>query len=523
MTTKLRPPKRRETRQYSGYTVSGEKSGREARIVHSLVYHVSSPSFRLQIDNNDVEIVPQFEDAIGMVAIGGYVQCQVPFEILCQLEVLDSLEGSLITREVESTKPTPGMWHKFGIHAEFDEAQLQVGISLKGDIELTALDAVSLGPVLFLGVGLDAVSEYDSRTVAESFGENAGDEFGKKTHLYYPEIFYWEHEQPFDIEPRLVSGDVDGVDENGEQVVLKACNRCARFLPIDYRDERHNLGYSNHCVRRAPCTHSSFSRLVVENWEQLRTVDEALRAKIHRDGENHIICLYHGFQLECRPCKKFRVNAPLNPKRNAAQRREDSLRRRAFERLVGYLLGIDWIFYKFRREKRSDEFDTHIWEKFGRRCFACGKPLPRVRDMDLDHTLPLVYLWPLDETATCLCSTCNSQKHDKFPLEFEPYREAGRLEQLAEMTGIDKALLLSEQKQVNPRAVERLAEEIEWFFDEFLAEPDYQKNRQGKKAADLIASSVQRVLDECETGLDLIQAYTQRTGKLPETITIDGM
>ena len=228
---------------------------------------------------------------------------------------------------------------------------------------------------------------------------------------------------------------------------MKACNRCARFLPIDLLNERNQLGFNNHCVKRAPCTHKAFSRFTLENSADLDRIDPKLQDKII--GESEVIQSYYGFQLECRACKKLHVNAPLNPRRNTAQRREDGLRRRAIENLVRDLLSIDWIFYKFRRQGRSEEFDTYIWNKFGRECFACGKSLRTEKDMDLDHTLPLAYLWPLDETATCLCDTCNASKSDKFPFEFERYKETGKLKRLAELTGIDESQLSLEKKDVN--------------------------------------------------------------------------
>jgi 5-methylcytosine-specific restriction endonuclease McrA len=84
---------------------------------------------------------------------------------------------------------------------------------------------------------------------------------------------------------------------------------------------------------------------------------------------------------------------------------------------VRKLLGKDWVYHRFRQE-RDEEFDMHIWEKFGKRCFKCGKELQSPSEMDLDHTMPLAALWPLDEYATCLCSNCNSRKSDHYPVDF---------------------------------------------------------------------------------------------------------
>jgi hypothetical protein len=104
------------------------------------------------------------------------------------------------------------------------------------------------------------------------------------------------------------------------EITLKSCNRCARFLPINISNERNHLSFSNHCVaaKSRPCSHSSFGRL--------------------REAEGErVLKLEYGYQLECRFCKKFVVNAALNPQRTAAQMKEDAQRRRAFEALLAEL------------------------------------------------------------------------------------------------------------------------------------------------------------------------------------------
>ncbi len=512
------PPKRRATRQRSGYTVSGEKTGSEAKIVSACAYNVQSLCLILSFDNRIANLVPQFTEKIGMAAIGGYIKVEESAKISYTIKVLDPITEMVITENAKITELPQGSWSKFGTHVQFDNPSHYETVLLEGTISLNAVHTKFLGKVHFLGIDLDLVTEYESSSVTVNFGENVKEDFGKKTHLSSPELYYWNHEQPFTIEPVVVEGQVVTTSGAGDQLVLKACNRCARFLPIDLLDERKQLGFGNHCVKRAPCTHKAFSRFSIENSADLEQIDPQLQDKISRDRD--LIQAYYGFQLECKACKKLHVNAPLNPLRNEAQRREDSLRRRAIERLVRNLLKIDWIFYEFRRQKHSEEFDTYIWNKFGRECFACGKSLPTVRAMELDHTLPLAYLWPLDKTATCLCGTCNASKSDKFPFEFESYREIGKLERLAELTGIDKSRLSLQKKEVNMEAVEELEKRIEWFFDDFLSAPEYQKIRESKKAADLIVAAIQRVLDECNTGLDLVQAYQERTGNPPKTITL---
>ena len=511
-------PKRRMTRQRSGFTVSGQKTGREAKIVHTYAYNIQSPHLILSFENRIEHPTPQFTAEIGMAAIGGYINAGESANISYTIRVLDPITGTVLTENDKITELPQESWRKFGAHAQFDNPTRYESVLLNGTISLSSVHAKSLGKVHFSGINLDLVTAYESSSVVENFGENVKENFDKKTHLSSPELYYWDHDQPFNVVPVVVEGQVVATLGTGGQLVLKACNRCARFLPIDLLDERKQLGFGNHCVKRAPCTHKSFSIFDVENSADFDRIEPDLRDKFNE--KNRSIKAYYGFQLECKACKKFHVNAALNPLRNAAQRREDSLRRRAFEVLVRDLLETDWIFYKFRRSEHLEEFDTHIWNKFGRKCFACGKPLPTVKDMDLDHTLPLAYLWPLDETATCLCSTCNASKSDKFPFEFEYYQETGKLEHLAELTGIYESRLLHEKKEINMVVVEELKNRIEWFFDDFLSQPDYQKIREGKKTADLVVAAIQRVLDECNIGLNLVQAYMEKTGEHPQTITL---
>ena len=65
--------------------------------------------------------------------------------------------------------------------------------------------------------------------------------------------------------------------------------------------------------------------------------------------------------------------------------------------------------------------------------------------MHLDHTMPLAYLYRLDETATCLCAEHNSQKSDHFPIEYYTEEE---LKELSKITGLSMEILRS--KKANP-------------------------------------------------------------------------
>lgn len=275
--------------------------------------------------------------------------------------------------------------------------------------------------------------------------------------------------------PRL-RGDGRQLQMVGE-IHLKSCNRCARFLPINVGNERLALSFSNHCTapHRVPCTHPLFSSL--------------------RNIENdEIVKLKHGFQLECRFCKKFEVNAALNPQRTAGQMKEDAARRRALELLLTDLYGgSPSLLYRERTGGR--ELADDVWERFDRRCFKCGTPLAEPRDMHLDHTRPLALLWPLDGTATALCETHNSEKRDRPPVEFYDPDELARL---AAITGVSPEELADPGP--NRDAIERLEQRLDWFFDEFLQEPELQTEHEGKLPADLLVKALQKALNRDPAG-----------------------
>jgi len=453
-----------------------------------------------------LKLVRVFGDDIGTVGMGGFVRCSADAVLRASLMA----EGGGQSAEHEATIPLPAdTWVKFGLHAE-----VQV---LEGDLaEVDALATVTLEAANpgtriaeFFGLNLDGVVFYeDHPELRGPFLEN--------TALYVPEIYFLDHDEALHLDVTYEEG-VTASD--GTPVVVKSCNRCERFLPIDLYQERNALSFSNHCVKRAPCSHDSFSRYEVQNADDVRDLlaMEPLASHVETsDAGVERVSVHYGFQLECRVCKKYFVNMPLNPMRNATQHREDSLRRRAIEDLLMQLLGHQWIFNGFRLQT-GREFDDYVWERFERRCFKCEVELDSTSAMALDHTMPLAYLWPLSENATCLCPTCNSRKHDLFPCEFYSPEE---LQRLAELTGIPLERLISSEKQVNAAAVNALAERAVWFFDEFLSQPDYQKVRDDKLTADLVLAAIERVLRECGTGVDLLQRYQDIVGRPPESVTV---
>ena len=289
--------------------------------------------------------------------------------------------------------------------------------------------------------------------------------FAPEANFYYPE-------RP---------GEVRVFDEGlarvpGQELVLKSCNRCGRFLPVNLANERDHLSFSNHCVavHRRPCSHTGFGRITD------RDTDEVTQ-------------LEYGFQLECRFCKKFEVNAAHNPQRTAGQMKEDAARRRHFELLLDYLYGGSPQLRYF--DETGRDLAEDVYERFDGRCFKCGTALANEKEMHLDHTRPLALLWPLDETATALCVTHNSEKRDRPPAE---YYTAEELQRLSAITGVP----LEELQDPSPNmvAIALLGENLEWFHQVFLQLPALQQEREGKLPADLVVKALRKALARCSGG-----------------------
>jgi hypothetical protein len=303
-------------------------------------------------------------------------------------------------------------------------------------------------------------------------------------YTYSPEALFVAPDVHASVSEPMIAGAAEWVDDLAE-ITLKSCNRCGRFLPINVSNERNHLSFTNHCNKKA-CIHPSFGRL--RNIE----TDEVLK-------------LTHGFQLECRFCKKFTVNTQHNPQRTASQMKEDAARRRHFEVLLTELYGSS---PSLRHRKRfaGRELAESVWQRFEGRCFKCGTRLATQRDMHLDHTRPLALLWPLDESATCLCGTDNSAKRDRPPSEFY---DADELARLSVVTGVT----LHELRDPSPNveAIELLAGRLGWFFDEFLQRPELQIEHDGKLTADLFVKALQKAIDLADgVDLNLIALYHKR-------------
>jgi hypothetical protein len=491
----FRTPIRRKTRQRSGFNVAGDTPGSECKIKKTGRLNVNTRNLELTFYQDNILVNPLFQNEKGILCFGAYIKPKENLDVT--IKITFQLESSPET--YSRTMPIyANQWNKIGILPDFHlikpikinrvECKLQISNKNK-----------NIGVIDFFGINFGA-------TDYPYFKENeVEDIFYEKLPIYIPEISYHDYDSVQKILSRPVIKFLEG-----DPITLKSCNRCSRFLPVDILNERNTLSFSNHCVKKAPCTHNAFSRYIIKENDYPKIPKEFI-SMMQEDK----LALYHGYQLECKPCKKFFVNAPLNPLRNSTQHREDSLRRRAIEVLVDTLLGRQWIYHKFRVEQKK-EFDNHIWEKFGKKCFKCNKQLKDEHEMDLDHTMPLASFWPLDESATCLCKKCNSLKSDKFPVEFYSTEE---LQNLSTITGLSLSLL--KQKKVKDEVIKKLLEKVDWFFDEFLNNRDYQKVRSGKRTSDLIYKAIaKQIATFYDTNIDLVELYVKKMKKKPNTITV---
>lgn len=344
-------------------------------------------------------------------------------------------------------------------------------------------EATALLEIVALGRAEVALTSVVAGVVEHPYLDGARPGLMKNMHDTAPEA-------NFIVDPTPVAIRVEGSSSAGAGAILtlKSCNRCGRFLPINISNERNHLSFTNHCSAPhvLPCSHSGFG-------------------KIRSAEGGPVLELEYGFQLECRFCKKFEVNSPHNPQRNPAQMKEDAARRRGFELLLTDLFGgSDSLLY--RKATGGRELADDVYERFDGRCFKCGIKLGP-KEMRLDHTRPLALLWPLDGSATALCTTHNSEKRDRAPAD---YYDADQIERLALLTGLPLDQLLDPSP--NRKALELLLSRLDWFFDVFLRHPEMQKVHDGKLAADLMVKALNKVMAHAALDVDLLAIYRARGG-----------
>lgn len=469
-------PVRRITNNITGHKVGGALTGGDCKIGRFQALNVSGKR-EFVFELNSDESILLFERGLSIVAVGGYFLSVTAVEVCFKIEIAGKItEKRAILRS--------NIFEKLGLEVELIPKNLAPSTKINITIQF---DFVSNYIVQYTHLSFGFVSHkyFIANDLYDHF-------YNSKKEICFPEQFYFTNSV-------ILDGSVEG-----DVLITKSCNRCQRFLPINFFNERIQLAFSNHCAAKAPCTHSTFSNYQIKE----SCLDEPELTKYIKttalDIRDNLIVSYFGHQLECKACKKFFVNAALNHLRTSTQHREDSLRRRAFEILINTLLGSDWIYFSFREEK-GIELDKYIWEKFNRQCFNCEVKIATPSDMDLDHTMPLVYLYPLDATATCLCPSCNSAKSDLFPKNF--YSPA-KLIELSEITGISLDIINS--TSVNETVIKLLKDKIIWFFETFMIFVEYTKVRKGKKVSDSILHSLQKVINSSQNRFDLLAEYDMR-------------
>ena len=487
--SELRTYRRRAATRSSGYHVIEGFTGGECIIKRAEKIRFPRGSHTLEFHVRDIFSPALFTKNLHIIAFGGFVYAPSLISIRTTLTVCPY--PPLSEGEEYISPPQFEDWYPIGIRYEFkSEGDLYIQ-EAKATLTIETPEETEIE---FMSFDFDALTYED---FVEKDFETA---FHQKTNLSEPILYYFETTNS--VKDHLI-GHYD--IQPGQAVVLKGCNRCGRYIPININNETNTLGFVLHCKKRAPCKHSTFMNYSIQNDDE---IDQEVLEEL--DLDNGKIRSYFGHQLECKACKKFYVNAPLNPMRDAQQHREDSLRRRAIENLVDRLLKRNTVHLEFER-KTGKKFTYYIYDKFDHRCFKCGKEIT-IDEMDLDHTMPLAYLYRMDEGATCLCETCNSQKSDFFPVDFYSTEELVRL---SSITNIPLDILSS--RSINEHVLGLLVDKVEWYFDEFLTQRDYAKVRGGILTADKINDSLKRVI---AGKVDLAEEYYKKTGHYPSSITI---
>lgn len=492
----FRTYKRRSVTRRTGNTVCGDKSGGECIILKSEKYELNNEKEIFTFYREHLQLEELFESDFGIIAFGGYLYTQNPSKIDIILTYEDRSSKKYEFKKTLCSSTNQSDWQSIGFH---NEVSLNIGVDLYNvTLQMIVHTIEKNNNILqFIGFDFNVINFYYYKAL-----DNKAP-FYQKTSMHIPQLYYFDTLLP--INTYLI--DDDKYFSEGDDVILKSCNRCGRYLPININNPLNTLAFSLHCKKKAPCKHSTFDKYTIENIDELE--DNSLGANYI--NENNRVVTYYGHQLECTSCKKFFVNLPLNPIRTPQQYKEDGLRRRSTEILVNNLLKHDLIHHEF--EKLSGkQFSEYIWKKFNKRCFKCGKKLS-LDKMHLDHTMPLAYLYRLDETASCLCAEHNSSKRDSFPVDF--YTEEELIE-LQKITGIPYDVIRS--RDANPTVIKLLVENVTWFFDVFLAYEEYQEFRSDRLTADKIYASIVRVLPK---NIDLIKEYYNQNNHFPKTITMD--
>ncbi|HZH92188.1 MAG TPA: hypothetical protein VEX70_16445 [Pyrinomonadaceae bacterium] len=285
-------------------------------------------------------------------------------------------------------------WNRIGLAADYDsEERVVVTIEIEGRVK----------DIEIWGLDFGVLNLPDKMLEGEITLEDI------ESIPICPETFYLPHEQVLNLEIKADLSSPIHLKEMPEGIELKKCSYCGRHLPLD-SEHPGALAFHKH------------------------------NAKLT------------GHQNECRSCKKWRINDSFNPARTVDQLHESSVITRERKLLLREPEILQAI-----KDRHGAGLKSIVWERFGRQCFNCGKPL-KLKEVRLDHTRPLAALWPIDEYATCLCETCNGHKTDRFPVDF--YSDE-QLHRLSKITGLPYKELI--KKEVNQKHLQDIINDISNF------------------------------------------------------------
>lgn len=497
----LRTYRRRSITKRSGFKASGEKTGSECLINFSESFILEKNTAEIQIKLDQAHLIELFQKEISLIALGGYIKSSNTIEL--KLNIKYSLpDGTKISENCKKSVFEENNWNGFGMHIT------QAISTAESTLIKNLIATISISGKIGTTISLSSV-DFNVIDYTDYLSEEFYKPFNQKTSMHIPHIYYLSTIKKFEDFNFNLNG-LKTYSDIQDIIILKSCNRCTRYIPINIWKEQSTLGFSLHCKKKAPCSHKNFSQYRIDNLSKIppTLIKELQSTSILANSHIHS---YYGHQLECKACKKYYVNNALNHKREPHQFKEDSLRRRAIEVLVNNLLERKLVHHEYEHRTKR-QFTEDIWKKFDCRCFKCSKKI-KLQEMNLDHTMPLAYLYRLDESATCLCAEHNSQKSDSFPIDYYTLDELIRL---SKITNLNMNILTS--RSPNEEVVKLLLENIVWFFDDFLARDEYQKKRKGILTANKIVDSLHRVL--YSKNINLIDVYENKTSKKPSTIQV---
>jgi len=258
----LRTYQRRGVTRTSGFHTCEETTGGECLVKRSQVLITQEPTTSFIFRTNNIELVELFDSGNGIIAFGGYIFTNKPIHI--SFKLFYRIGKYNFEFQKEFLEPINiNDWTNIGFHKE-------VKIDYESDIEQPSTVHFAIVEML-IDCEPDTTLEFISFDVGaitkpEFIGNALVVSFNQKTAMHIPYLYYLDGEKPLEstllnIGKKLKSLVI--LDQKskfpkfslkrGRIIVLKSCNRCGRFLPINIFNELNTLSYSLHCKKRAPC------------------------------------------------------------------------------------------------------------------------------------------------------------------------------------------------------------------------------------------------------------------------------